>query len=180
MRRTTSNVAMQNGGAVLESELGQNIERFNEGKMDESTLETTRRNSTGSYPRGPQKCLRCGSTEHFWRQCPHPFRKNLMFGRESENKDRKGETSAARNNLKHALLSITDDLLNFDLGDTNAHLNIGPTDDTPMVEGESVETTQETGQSFIWMRNVFRVNENLREGGMIIPVSSWILGHLHR
>ena len=23
-------------------------------------------------------CLRCGSKTHFWRQCPHPFRKDLL------------------------------------------------------------------------------------------------------
>ena len=44
--------------------------------------ENTRRASTGAIgERGNvanQKCLRCGSGYHFWMDCPHPFRPDLL------------------------------------------------------------------------------------------------------
>ena len=44
-----------------------------------------RRSSTGGLCNGgqvgnSQLCIRCGSKEHFWRQCPRQFRKELLFG----------------------------------------------------------------------------------------------------
>ena len=144
VRRTTSNVAMPNGRVLLESDHGNGPIGASDVRGDEVAWETTRRNSTGSFVRGPQKCIRCGSTEHFWRQCPHPFKKNLMFGKDMDPEDNKSNVVQARNQMKHALVSTTDDLLNFDLTDSQTQ-GAGPTNDTPMVEGAPSIPQQDGG-----------------------------------
>ena len=41
-----------------------------------------------------------------------------MFGRDNESKEKKPGPLLARNQLKHALVPITDDLLNFDMAES--------------------------------------------------------------
>ena len=111
-------------------------------------------------------------------QCPHPFKKNLMFGRDADQKDRKPDASQAPNQLKHALVSITDDLLNFDLAESHAQNN-GSTDDTSNVGGDTAQCQNDGGRSFVWTCNVFRARGISKVVGAITPVSRWAQEHRH-
>ena len=95
---------------------------------------------------------------------PPPVQKNLMFGRDNESKEKKTDPVLARNQLKHALVSVTDDLLNFDMAESHDQ-HAGSIDAAPNGEVGTSHSQSDGGQSFVWMCNVFRVKPRNRNGG---------------
>ena len=160
LRRTTQSMGIQNG-------------RGGEEEVD-SRFEGQRRFSTGSAPsmdmhfemnRNPgnanamksARCLRCGSMEHFWRQCPHPFRKNLTFGGTDQKTKGSGSLST-KEQLKKTLLAATEELLNFDSEEIK--INGPDNDDIPdSINVTSTLVPPALDDTLVWVCSVFRAEE---------------------
>ena len=127
-----------------------------------------RRASTGGISgigkeSNPLLCLRCGSPEHFWRQCPHPFRKELLFG----------SKNAAENKAKERPTFLTNEEMlvepeivagieppNLTADDSSAIVN-----DTPVVCLDDGRFNFDS----VWVCNVYSVTEpNLDTTSIVI------------
>ena len=76
--------------------------------------EMKRRASTGSDHGQSRRCLRCGSPDHFWRSCPHPFNPDLFPWNGKPNTDKNTENHTKSSPIKQTLLAEPEEESNAD------------------------------------------------------------------
>ena len=95
VRRTMNNTALQNGRpSVFESE---------------EILESDRGKQVSFQTKRSQHCIRCGALGHFWRQCPHPYRKELAFAGNNQNAMKSNLAPRSKELSKPIHHTLTDD-----------------------------------------------------------------------
>ena len=165
LRRTTQNMGMPNGRFSSSTETRADpLRRNSTGSVNQSDthVETARRPAS-AHSMTNAVCLRCGSPDHFWRQCPHPFRKNLALNTE----DSTGKTTnqkLMREQLKKTLWAATEDLINFEAEEMQT--KPPDNDDIPeTINTSSALTTDSTEETLVWVCSVFRVGEGEQMNG---------------
>ena len=93
-----------------------NVLNFQNGKTlsREQVLaaEMKRRASTGSDQGQTRRCLRCGSPDHFWRSCPHPFNPDLFPWNGKTTSDKNADNRSKSSPVKQTLLAEPEDETN--------------------------------------------------------------------
>ena len=148
VRRTTVNTGMANGKGIL-----------NTGEVEHALENTTNRVQKTNGP----LCLRCQSPDHFWRQCPMPFRKDLNFGGNPQNVTPKPKfANRSKDDLKRTLLTMAEDIMleNESLEKAYAVDH----DDGPNTH-DVEEPSEEEKVHLCWVSSIYRVQ--VREGSNV-------------
>ena len=149
VRRTTANTGLQNGKGHGNTYEAEHILESDRGAASSS-------NNTVRTKSNAPLCLRCQSPDHFWRQCPMPFRKDLNFGQGGQNVTPKVKNVPKnREDLRRTLLTMAEDIL---LETESIEGTLAPENDDMPRNGETNDTAGEEKIHLCWVSTVFRVD----------------------